>query len=452
MRSSNVGLVLVSCMFFTSSGIAADYWVDAVKGDDVASGLEATPWKTVQFAIKKCSPGDTVNVRDGQYDEIVAIDVSGTKENPISIRAQNSRKARLQRITIDGDFIRASGFEITSEAGGLQVAGIMISKGRFNEVTDNYIHDIPGTVGVSVMGEGNIVAKNRIYRMNKGINVGGKNNLIERNEVERLIYNNQDADYFRFMGDGLVFRNNWMHGTRAEDIGKSHTDGFQTFAVSPGQVFSNVTIEGNLLMDYHAQGMMLEGQPDFDGRPFSGDGLFIRNNVWSGGNHVIMAMSINNVVVTGNTFIGYTGMGVLPGLKFPDKIKEKVEKGLKFKTVVKNNIFYNCAAFVGWYKGKPGMDLTNEANLYYNPAKPLVDKEGGWSKDILNLDPMLVDAKNLLGPDGIPFTADDGYLLQAGSPAIDKGVKLEHSDAQDIFGTARPQGAGWDLGAQEYKR
>jgi len=46
-----------------------------------------------------------------------------------------------------------------------------------------------------------------------------------------------------------------------------------------------------------------------------------------------------------------------------------------------------------------------------------------------------------------------GYSLQSGSPAVDAGLDVSGSDygsvTDDIEGTARPQRAGYDLGAYE---
>jgi hypothetical protein len=55
----------------------------------------------------------------------------------------------------------------------------------------------------------------------------------------------------------------------------------------------------------------------------------------------------------------------------------------------------------------------------------------------ISSDPLFVDAAN------------GDYRLQSGSPCIDTGTS-EGAPSTDILGVARPQGAGYDMGAYEY--
>jgi hypothetical protein len=41
--------------------------------------------------------------------------------------------------------------------------------------------------------------------------------------------------------------------------------------------------------------------------------------------------------------------------------------------------------------------------------------------DVVDQDPLFVNTSNIVGPDGIPFTADDGLRLRAESPARGAG-------------------------------
>lgn len=72
-------------------------FVDAKKGDDAANGAEATPWKTIAYALTQTSPGDTLVLRGGAYRENVVCSVSGRPDAPIVIRSYPG-----ERVFLDG--------------------------------------------------------------------------------------------------------------------------------------------------------------------------------------------------------------------------------------------------------------------------------------------------------------------------------------------------------------
>ncbi len=398
---------------------------------------------TIQKAIDASKPGDVILVKDGVYDEAVEFPkgrVFGREGARLIVRAENPHGARVRRFTVGADWITIEGFDVTNAMGGLRNYGISVSGCR-NEILGNYIHEIEGGVGLYVAGEGNVVRGNRIYACNKGGWIGGKDNIIEGNEIERLIWKEQDADYFRFVGERNVFRGNLLHGTRQDEIARSHVDGWQTFAVNrgTGEWFKDIVIEGNILMDFFHQGLMMSGRADWEGRTYSGDGLILRNNVFAGGGHIMMAHGIRNVQAYNNTFIRMGGSGLLFRA-------ESRTDGTTTTGMVKNNIFLDCN---GIYGAEKGCEMESAANLIFSRAKQYRPIEG--RKDILNQDPLLADPDKILGHDGRPFTADDGYLLKPTSPALDRGVVIEgYAAPGDIFGTSRPRGTGWDIGAHEF--
>jgi len=73
------------------------YFVDPVEGDDAGAGTKSKPWRTVNAALSKLKPGDTLYLREGIYFERVYCAVAGTEEKPITIRAY-----RGERVVIDG--------------------------------------------------------------------------------------------------------------------------------------------------------------------------------------------------------------------------------------------------------------------------------------------------------------------------------------------------------------
>jgi hypothetical protein len=60
-----------------------------------------SPWATFAFAMSRLRPGDTLILKDGTYYQSLTINISGTEENPITIKAQNDGKA-----IVDGEKAR----------------------------------------------------------------------------------------------------------------------------------------------------------------------------------------------------------------------------------------------------------------------------------------------------------------------------------------------------------
>ncbi len=73
------------------------YFVNAEGGSDDASGSQDKPWATVNHALKRLQPGDTLYLREGSYFENIYCAVAGTAEKPIAIRAYPG-----ERVVIDG--------------------------------------------------------------------------------------------------------------------------------------------------------------------------------------------------------------------------------------------------------------------------------------------------------------------------------------------------------------
>src|SRR5688572_4081600 len=68
---------------------AATYYV-AKTGSDGNSGAADDPWLTVQKAANTVAAGDTVNVGDGTYSEIVKTKTAGTAGAPITFKGSGN--------------------------------------------------------------------------------------------------------------------------------------------------------------------------------------------------------------------------------------------------------------------------------------------------------------------------------------------------------------------------
>ena len=97
-------LTLVASLLSTNAD-AATYYLSPV-GSDSQSGISSShPWRTFRFAISKLRPGDTLLLLDGKYTNAnsgmpqftCGRDANnGTSSQPITMKAQNERKAHIQ--------------------------------------------------------------------------------------------------------------------------------------------------------------------------------------------------------------------------------------------------------------------------------------------------------------------------------------------------------------------
>ena len=392
---------------------ATIYFVDGNNpaANDSNPGTESAPWRTIQKAANTVTPGDTVYVKTGVYDERVLINRDGTPGAKIAFKALPRRTVQvLHGFNISADAIRIEGFDITHNLAGWNNGGVWIA-GHDLEIVDNYIHDVP-YAGIAASWSPNnwrnvTIADNYIYRCNQGILISGASDnwLVENNEIERLIRpatGGYDADYMRFFGSNHVIRRNYMHGTVEAEIGLSHTDCFQTFN-NNGEVAHNILIEYNQCLDFAHQVFMMSSD-----NVTSHSNITIRYNVFQGFTAWgVCAQNIRDLYVYNNTWVGNGINGTIHGV------------GFRFGSTgtVKNNIF---AAMTATYWRDAASSYVNGYNLTFESRD---DPNPGSPTDLLDTDPLFTARADILGPDGIPWTADDGLRLQAGSPAVAGGER-----------------------------
>jgi hypothetical protein len=95
-RSSVICFLTYLILMWTNGALAATYYV-STNGSDNNSGTSTLPWATFSKAISVLKPGDTLLVKDGTYYQALVINVSGSANSYITIKAQNDGQ-----VTIDG--------------------------------------------------------------------------------------------------------------------------------------------------------------------------------------------------------------------------------------------------------------------------------------------------------------------------------------------------------------
>jgi Protein of unknown function (DUF1565). len=436
--------------FVVTSAHAATYYV-ATNGSDSNPGTQAAPWKTMQKAFDSVKGGDTVNFMAGTYRG--------------GARAVNLHPAAGQWITFkpyEGAKVR-----IDSSAGnaGIRISGAsyLIIEG-FEITNSKYNYSLPNSCDLTTSTACQNVAKNLQYS-NPGIMVDSTTHKNATTDTHHLIIRNNNIHHN--IGGGIAggegpspgiagsydwqILNNQIHNNGYAGLSPGYGTYIEgsRFIVSGNILHNNSGNNmriGNIVERHHAVDFIIENNVSYSARgPFwhfsSGKvftdnwgyvlygmkGGIFRNNIsygnWGDGLWSVSVDPSKPTMIYNNTIYGNGGQGMI----------------LSGNSVGKNNIIYGNGKRIQAYE----VDLTKthtgafEYNLVGGGS--LQVKNGGSgteSNNIKNSDPKFVNA------------AAGDFGLQAGSPALDKGMTLAQVTT-DFTGKARPEGAAYDIGAFE---
>lgn len=213
---------------------------------------------------------------------------------------------------------------------------------------------------------------------------------------------------------GITVSNSIISGNSAGGSGggvcSAANEGLITgFNIINSNITGNIALEGNgggLYFGKNANGNLINCTISGNHAQISGGGF--KADTWA-------SVYVKNSILWGNATDGlssgyeYTG-GISGGITFSD---------IKGKSLIFGYDQY----------GNP---------LYLDPDEP-------DHYDNISSDPLFVDPRDAAQAP----TAEGDYHLSSGSPCIDKGTETG-APAVDIDGDIRPQGAGYDMGADEY--
>jgi hypothetical protein len=332
--------------------------------------IVVSPGVSIQSSIASAANGDTIRVLPGTYGGFSVSKSVYVRGQPGAILSSG--------VEIDANDCAVEGFRIRN-------AGFTAS-GPLNNVKILRNHTGPSDYHCWIVGD---------------------NWLVEGNEFERVVYSGSgDADYMRIFGTGHVVRRNFFHGTKIPgDLVKndnySHTDGIQFYA-NNGDILRDCVIEQNWFTHFF-QGLFLSDEQDRD----SIQNVTVRDNVFWG-----------TEFERGGAFLGRPSWGVLFGKHHGGR-----------SIVVERNIIYNCVnylAFRGTMDARIGGNVIagrgggttyilrgNSADNIQNTGNALwmVSGYGNFYNDVI-VNPLFANEDDPLGPDGKPFTADDGARPQ----------------------------------------
>ncbi|MDE1941146.1 MAG: peptidoglycan-binding protein, partial [Patescibacteria group bacterium] len=376
---------------------------------------------TIQACADAVQPGQTCLVYPGAYDEHVVTKAAGTASAPIVFQATGGTAA-ITGFDVDHAYVTVKGFDVSN---GGTAAGITVNEAADHAViSGNYVHDTgldaaiqgscpsdgsDGTNGSVAHPAGVVVSDNHIYHSQYGIIACGADWTVSGNDVERLYkYSSEpysDADYIRFFGVGHTFTDNYLHGSlwsETEALG-AHVDCFQTFDSGSASYVKDITIKGNLCEDA-ADLVIIQGQNELQDDQIAITGNVTANLFTGAGDGAGWDINnASNVTVENNTFYDLAGTGGL------------FKSGTMLGTnLIRDNIFDKVTKYAYLYWDPT---VTDDHNLIFDsgPAEP------EDPSTIIGKDPLFVAPTDVVGLDGVPFTADDGLIPATTSPACSGG-------------------------------
>lgn len=456
------------------------YYV-SVTGSDAANGAIGSPMRTINAALAKAIPGDSVIVRAGNYGEKVVFPKSGRLEKLITLKAYAGEKA-----VIDGTGLTVSGNEslvMISNASYVVLEGFDICNLKTSAAGTN-VNGVTANAG-----SGNIIIrKNKIYniennaapsqgRSGHGIEIIGntadvmKNILVEDNIIHDTKTGYSENLTINGYVDGFTIRRNTIYNT--ENIGIDAAGGYaantnpafnyaRNGVISENELY-NIDITRGPIGGIHGHGAIaiyVDGARNIIvernkiHEADRGIGIVSENNDYPTSNCIVRNNFVYNGWLTGiylGGYLGYTSGGtrncyvVNNTLLFNNKVVGaygEIEGEIRlteqcFDNVIKNNIVYARPVDVIIHKyTNSGSGNIIDNNLYYTTGTP--QWIWGSTNDHIITDFATwkttagVDASATYGVDPllVSTTIPDLHIT-ANSPAKNSGVVI----AADVNGT-----------------
>lgn len=392
--------VLLFIAMLWAGPLAAGHYYMAINGSDGYPGTLQAPWATFNHAIWQLTPGDTLLVRGGRYDEgevwiRKARGMGGADGRYVTLMAYPGETVELdgeRLMIVDANYIRIQGFTFRN----------------------TYSLRMPYTGSPDARNYVEVLNNRFVGNFLIPLEFSGNHSLIEGN-----IFENSNglshAIYLHYGRDNIVRRNRilgtYKYGIHVFD---EHKDGDE-----PGFVreYHNILIEENYVANCKTRaGIILGTSADSPTPGVIMDSVIIRRNIIANnGTHGIYIKAwngrISHVEICNNTLYNNAADGIM------------------IVNAQDIRIYNNIIVTAGGYHLRadvPSTPIVAERNLLW-PSP--VRSEGMTALQSIVKDPLFasVDA--------------EGFQLTAASPALDAGLLngLEY------------EGVAPDLGAREYQ-
>ncbi|HSU69627.1 MAG TPA: right-handed parallel beta-helix repeat-containing protein [Tepidisphaeraceae bacterium] len=453
--------------------LSATYYVSR-RGNDANTGTDPThAWKTIQQAMNAATPGSTVLVSAGLYNQKLTVNVSGdATDGYITFQAvghvtiSGLRQPGANIINLNNqNYIQIVGFNIQDDLNVNDGSGIRMN-GHDDHINllNNSIHNIRGinAMGITAYGTDPIngisnltISGNQIYQCQPAVS-------------EALTVNGNVHEF--------EISNNYVH-----DVNNIGIDciGGEGMSPNPSTDFArNGTVFGNKVTRVHFTGAGRDGAGIFvDG----GQNIIVeRNTSWRNDvgievNATSSTATATNVIVRDNYVFSNNGAGISLGASqqgdgtvtacqvlnntiFHDELRLRSDGELRLQVgsnnLVENNVIAGTRGHALLDGEFGSFQNTVDYNLYYSPdgASTLFAWDGFPYRGLAFLQTGVHQDLNSIFAN--PLLLNPGALrprMSPRSPVIDRGnPTLSPADGEtDFIGNSRLLGNAMDIGAVE---
>lgn len=384
------------------------YFVSPALGDDSNDGQTAEqPFASLQAAIDRLQPGETLLLLSGRYDELsepgnahYTIDVSGTADDWIRLTAAPGAEPEIvasdgNGIVVRGNYVEVSGLRLRGEGFGIDNDygwGLLIRNAHHVRIADNTIFEMAVGGIASVESSnldivGNDVFDNAFWGPEQGSGIS------LWHSVDRGFGPGSDGYHDRIVGN-RVYRN------ENKVFSEWHTDR------------QTITDGNGIIVDQ-------TNQTGYTGR------ILVANNlIFDNGGRAVLVLDASRVDIIFNTAY-HNG-------RTPDLEGGPVEVAASRAESVR--VFNNLI----WARsGVPPFAVDKSAEVEMGGNLLVTDTSRPPATE---LDLVVVSDAGLVSPGVDPATADFRPLPT--SAAIGRSIATDPRIAVDIDGLARPLGAG----------
>ena len=331
-------LIALLYLILPQSVQAAEYYLDAVNGNDTNSGISSLPWKTIAKAQSVVQSGDTVIIRTGNYgafSENLTNNRTGWiiyKAAPghtpvftkIAITAASSKDAYLE---FDGINIQHPNWTPASGDDGDYHASDAGAPGHFFEITNvNYVQLLNGkyegyyqwiSLCADITNANNVTIRHcEMTNFNGGaVDIRYCSNLLVDNcYIHKMV----NGSGLRIQGTAtdVVFQNNHLNYENTDTYAKSdpyfphqhdesdpNWDGVTQSWLHNGSGIcirsSNITVRKNIVRGLFPQGLMF-----YANSGVTYQNMIVENNLFYDTGRVALYDCGDNIIVRNNNFIG----------------------------------------------------------------------------------------------------------------------------------------------------